>query len=153
MFVTMIWAFASTASAQDKQVLVVWLKGGQKITHDLTDKPETRFSNGQLMLSTAKISVSYPLSDVLRYTYEGPSTSISSPKLRSGEIRVQQNAEEMLIEGLAPGIPIETYSLDGKLLQTQHSVSREPSLITFKGQPQGVYLIKIGDTTYKFLKR
>lgn len=149
----LLWLMATFAMAQEQQLLVVWLKNGQKITHNLTDQPETRFSDGQLMLSTSRVSVSYPLTDVLRYTYEGASTHISAMKVRHGEIRVQQGNEEMQIEGLPEGTDIETYSTEGILLQTQQSVGGQPTHISLKGQPKGVYLIKIGEATYKFLKR
>ncbi|MBQ2361095.1 MAG: hypothetical protein II398_09410, partial [Prevotella sp.] len=58
-------------SQTDMQRLVVWLKSGQKVYHDLNDEPETTFSDGRLWLETNKVSVSYPITEVLRYTYEG----------------------------------------------------------------------------------
>lgn len=133
--------------------LVVWLKNGQKVYHDLADKPETRFNVGYLMLSTDKVSVTYPLTDVLRYTYEGVIPIVSVPDIKPGEMRFQQGADEMRFDGLAAGTVIEVYSSDGKLLRTQKAVQGQTAVVSLKGQPTGLYIVKIGDASYKFMKR
>ena len=135
------------------QQLVVWLKNGQKIRHDLADKPETRFNAGYLMLSTSKVSVSYPLTDVLRYTFEGDIPVVSVPSVKPGEIRVSQNDNAMLFEGLPDGTNVEVFSLDGKKLSTQTAHTGQKTLISLQRHPAGTYLVKVGDATYKFVKR
>ena len=142
-------AMAQTESAR----LVVWLKNGQKVYHDLADKPETRFNVGYLMLSTDKVSVTYPLTDVLRYTYEGNIPVVSVPDIKPGEMRFQQGADEMRFDGLAAGTVMEVYSSDGKLLRTQKAVQGQTAVVSLKGQPTGLYIVKIGDASYKFMKR
>ena len=141
--------------AQDgaTQKLVVWLKNGQKVVHDLADKPETRFNAGYLMLSTSKVSVSYPLTDVLRYTFEGDIPVVSVPSVKPGEIRVSQNDNAMLFEGLPDGTNVEVFSLDGKKLSTQTAHTGQKTLISLQRQPAGTYLVKVADATYKFMKR
>ena len=65
-------AMPVVANAQNNtKRLVVWLTNGQKVYHDLSDEPETSFNDGRLWLETNKVSVSYPLTEVRRYTYEG----------------------------------------------------------------------------------
>ena len=142
-------AAAQTESAR----LVVWLKNGQKVVHDLADKPETRFNAGYLMLSTDKVSISYPLTEVLRYTYEGNIPVVAVPSIKPGEMRFQQGADEMRFDGLAAGTVMEVYSTDGKLLRTQKAVQGQTAVISLKGQPAGLYIVKIGDASYKFMKR
>lgn len=149
-----VLATSLTAAAQsDHQQLVVWLKNGQKVVHDLADKPETRFNAGYLMLSTDKVSISYPLTEVLRYTYEGNIPVVAVPSIKPGEMRFQQGADEMRFDGLAAGTVMEVYSTDGKLLRTQKAVQGQTAVISLKGQPAGLYIVKIGDASYKFMKR
>ena len=146
-------ATVSWAQGAVTQQLVVWLKNGQKVVHALADKPETRFNAGYLMLSTSHVSVSYPLTDVLRYTYEGNIPVVGVPTLKPGEMRVQQNDNAMAFDGLEDGTCVEVFSLDGKKLATQTARSGLKTIVSLQRHPAGTYLVKVGDATYKFVKR
>ena len=144
----------TTMMAQSESArLVVWLRGGQKVYHDLVDKPETRFNAGYLMLSTERVSISYPLTDVLRYTYEGNIPVVAVPSIKPGEKRFQQGTDEMRFDGLDAGTMLKVYTSDGKLLRTQKAVQGQTAVVSLKGQPAGLYIVKVGDVTYKFMKR
>ena len=154
LFLLMALVLPMVASADDEtQRLVVWFTNGTKVTHELTDEPETRFNNGMLMLSTKKVSISYPIAQVLRYTYEGKTPLVNVPTVKPGEIRFSQGTDEMRFDGLAAGTVLELYSPDGKLLRTQTAASGQPAVVSVKGQPAGLYIVKVGDASYKFLKK
>lgn len=153
---TLLLTFAvSTMWAQSDatQRLVVWLKGDKKVYHDLSDEPETTFSEGMLWLKTDKVSVSYPLTDVLRYTFEGAMTAIESPTIRSGEMRFMQGKDAMGFEGLPEGTTLELYSLDGKKLSSVKAQNGQQTVISLANHPAGTYIVKIGDASFKFLKQ
>ena len=145
--ITAMWA------QNENQRLVVWLKGGQKVYHDLSDQPETFFSNGMLWLKTDKVSVNYPLTDVLRYTFEGAMTAIETPSVRPGEIRFSQNNNTMAFEGIPDGTILDIYSLDGKKISSVKAQSGQQTLISFANRPAGTYIVKMGDTSFKFMKQ
>ena len=154
LFVMMALVLPMVASADDEtQRLVVWFTNGTKVTHELTDEPETRFNNGMLMLATKKVSISYPIAQVLRYTYEGKTPLVNVPSVKPGEIRFSQGTDEMRFEGLSAGTVLELYSPDGKLLRSQTAASGQPAVVSVKGQPAGLYIVKVGDASYKFLKK
>ena len=133
-----------TASAQgDTQRMVVWLKGNQKVYHELSDKPETSFSDGLLWLKTDKVSVSYPLTDVLRYTFEGPMTAIDSPSVRLGELRFMEGKDAMAFDGLPEGTTLELYSLDGKKLSTVKALNGQRTVVSLANHPAGTYIVKM----------
>ena len=145
--ITAMWA------QNENQRLVVWLKGGQKVYHDLSDQPETFFSNGMLWLKTDKVSVSYPLTDVLRYTFEGPMTAIESPSVRPGEMRFLRGKDAMAFEGLPEGTILEVYSLDGKKLSTVKALNGQRTVVSLANHPSGTYIVKMGDASFKFIKQ
>ena len=149
----LVLPMASSAQDDETQRMVVWLSNGQKITHELADEPETRFYNGMLMLATKKVSVSYPIAQVLRYTFEGNMPKVGVPAVKSGEVRFSQGKDEMRFDGLAAGTILELYSPDGKLLRSQTAANGQPSVVSVKGQPAGLYIVKVGDASYKFLKK
>ena len=156
LFLFILFGFGASslwAQGDATQRLVVWLKGGQKVYHDLTDKPETTFSEGQLWLKTDKVSVSYPLTDVLRYTFEGPMTAIETPSSRPGEIRFLQGNDAMAFDGLPEGTSLALYSLDGKQLATMKAQGGQRTVVSLANYPSGVYIVKMGDAAFKFVKR
>ena len=66
------------ASAQERTPrLVVWHKNGEKTYFELNEMPETTFEGGLLVIRSSKTTVSYQMENILRYTYEGVSTSIT----------------------------------------------------------------------------
>ena len=142
-----------TMWAQDVQRLVVWQKTGEKVYIDLAEQPETTFAGGNLVINTQTNTISYPLKNVLRYTYEGKATAISAPKLQPNEVAFKQNGDMMVFDGLSDGAQIIVYSADGQQLSVQTAHGGQPSIVSFVGLPAGIYIVKTGDATYKFLKR
>ena len=89
----------------------------------------------------------------MRYTYEGNIPVIGIAPVKDGEMRFSQGSDEMRFDGLPAGTRIELYAPDGKLLNTQAASQGQPAVVSLKGMPQGTYIVKAGDATYKFLKR
>ncbi len=153
LFLLLSAPLATLAQSDASQRLVVWLKNGQKVYHDLSDEPETTFSEGTLWLITKKVSVNYPLTDVLRYTFVGITDDIQLPSVHPNEIRFMQGKDAMAFEGLPEGTVLELYSLDGKKLNTIRARSGQQTIISLANHPRGTYIVKMGDASFKFLKQ
>ena len=59
----------------ENPILVVWKADGTKAYYELNDMPETTFEGGKLVIRTQSATVEYPMSEVLRYTYDGVGTN------------------------------------------------------------------------------
>ena len=155
LLTTFVLIFVSMMTfAQDAtQRLVVWQKSGEKVYFDLNEEPETTFEGTQLVIKTNTTTVYYQLENVLRYTYEGTMTAIDGPKLKPGEVRFMQGSDQMAFDGLPDGTTLEVYSLDGKKLFTKQALGGQRTVLSLANQPAGTYIVKVGDATYKFLKR
>lgn len=150
----MLLLIATLSSLADSQRLVVWQKSGQKVYFDLTEEPETTFEDGNLVIRTSRTTVSYPLTNVLRYTYEGGTiTDVGDVKMRPGEVRFLQNAEQMAFDGLLEGVTLEVYTLDGVKIKTVKAQAGQRTVVSLADQAAGTYIVKAGEATYKFLKR
>ena len=57
------------------------------------------------------------------------------------------------VDGLADGTRLTVYALDGKQLQTITAHGGQQTVVSLAGQPAGTYIVKIGDATFKFVKR
>ena len=155
LLTTFVLIFVSMMTfAQDAtQRLVVWQKSGEKVYFDLNEEPETTFEGTQLVIKTNTTTVYYQLENVLRYTYEGTMTAIDGPKLKPGEVRFMQGSDQMAFDGLPDGTTLEVYSLDGKKIFTKQALGGQRTVLSLASHPAGTYIVKVGDATYKFLKR
>ena len=152
LFMSLI-AVASGTWADTQQRLIVWMKNGDKVYFNLVEEPETTFENGLLIIKTTRSTVSYQLENVLRYTYDGDITDVVGPKLRPNEIRFMQGKDQMAFDGLADGTQLEIYSLDGMKLGTIQAKGGERATVSFSNRPAGTYIVKVGEASYKFLKK
>lgn len=153
MLFALLLAFPFIAWA-DGQRLVVWQRSGEKVYFDLNEEPETTFEEGNLIIKTSRTTVSYPLTTVLRYTYEGGTiTDVGQAAVREGEVRFLQSSEGMAFDGLADGARLDVYSLDGLRVATVQARKGQRTVISLDGHPAGTYIVKSGDATFKFLKR
>ena len=150
----MLLLTATLSSQADSQRLVVWQKSGQKVYFDLNEEPETTFEDGNLVIRSSRTTVSYPLTNVLRYTYEGGTiTDVGDVKMRPGEVRFLQNAEQMAFDGLQDGTILEVYTLDGVKIKTVKAQGGQRTVVSLADQAAGTYIVKAGEATYKFMKR
>ena len=109
---------SNLANAQTQQ-LVVWMDNGDKVLFDLEERPKTIFVANEIVITTDNISVKYPLSKVMRYTYVVSPTSISNTQ--DEEIKISQRSNVLTFENLKQDTVINVYALDGTLLDTKNA--------------------------------
>lgn len=133
--------------------LIVWLKSGEKVSYELADAPVTSFSDGKLIISTNKATISYERKNVLRYTFENVVTK--GIELMPGERRVEINREgdEITFRGLPVGSYAKVYSVNGMLIEQRRVSDTQPLTISLQNRPNGVYIVKAGTETIKLMKR
>lgn len=139
--------------AQPVQKLNVWKMDGSQLQFLLTDEPVTTFENGNLVITTNQGVYSYPLAQMKKYTHEGLPEGIDVPTVAPGTIMVRQNNEAMLIDGLPDNVVVDVYSADGKLILSQRSIAGQSTLLNLVTQPQGTYVVNVGQTSFKFVKQ
>lgn len=148
----LIVAVMGNISVANAQKLVVWKADQTKVTYDLEEKPVTTFQGANLVITTDKMTVSYPLKDLLRYTFEEVVSSVDTPAANHGII-VRQSDNDMTFVNLATGANIQVYDSSGQLLQSSVAEGMEPVTLSFGERPKGVYIIKVDDVSYKFLRK
>ncbi|MBQ4386046.1 MAG: T9SS type A sorting domain-containing protein [Prevotella sp.] len=151
IFLLVVTALA--AQGQETQNLVVWQKNGDKVRFDLSEAPVTTFQDGQLVITTSTTTTYYLQENVVRYTYEGPMTPVEAPLVSAGEVIYRQGRDQLSFDGLAGGTRLDVYSADGKRLATVTAREHERAVVSFSGYPTGTYVVRVGQSTYKFLKR
>lgn len=145
-------AMAAMAAAQaDNRVLKVWQTDGQVLTISLVDEPRTTYSDGNLIITSSKTSVTLPLEKVRRYTYESAANGIDEAKTVRAAFSL--DGETLTLTGLKPATTIHLYNAAGQLLRTIDSGTQSKVVVSVSNLPVGVYVVKANDVTYKITKR
>lgn len=140
----------TTAKANDK-VLQVWQSDGKVMNIKLSEEPVTTYSDGNLIIKTTKTTVTFPLENVVRYTYSGGTVGISSPAAMSSEMSA--DGETLLFSGLKPGTDIFIYTASGQMARKVITSEQSQTAVTVSDLPTGVYVVKTNGITYKITKR
>ena len=137
----------------ENPILVVWKADGSKAFYELNDMPETTFEDGKLVIRTQSATVEYPMSEVLRYTYDGVGTNGVSKARGLHGAMVKQEPNSVTIVNLKEGSQVQLFNSEGTLLDTKISNGDEPVVISVASQPDGVYMVKYETQTLKLIKR
>lgn len=133
------------------QRLVIWQKDGTKVSYNLDEQPKTTFTAEDLVITTATLTISYPLAKIQRYTYEGGALSVQN--IKADGISISHVGDNVIVKGLANGKSVTIYSIDGKQLMAKRSDGSDFLTFSLANLSAGVYMIKADEITYKFLKR
>lgn len=144
---------AGAASAQSR--MVVWEKGGNKVTYLLSEQPTTTFENGKLILRTNSATVSYHLENVLRYTYEGVSNQpVDGVHLlpEEAQVEIDRTGQTVTFRNLRLGSTVSLYGMNGMLLEQQRADGSATVTLSISHRPSGVYVVKTGNQTIKLAR-
>ncbi len=148
--IVLLLALFNSESAQ-AQRLVIWQKDGSKVSYDLDEEPMTTFTTTDLVITTKKATINYPLSMIHRYTYEGFPSGLADAKAHG--ISISHDGNNIIIKGLETGKTAAVYSVNGIQLQAKRSNGSDRLVLSLNQLPAGVYVIKADEITYKFTKR
>ena len=134
-----------------ENTLVVKTKNGAETAIILKDKPNVTFEGTDLKVVTEKETVTFALSDVLRFTYikKDPS-GIDEKAVDPTEVGYKDGV--LVISQLKQGASVDIYSLDGKLLRQLTAHRSGTYRLNLSELPKGVYLVKADNVTYKIMK-
>ncbi len=140
----------SQAAMADDLVLQVWQADGKVMNINLNEQPVTTYSDGQLIITTTKTTVTFPLEQVVKYTYTD-ATGISSPE--AVESKMSADGESITFTGLKANTPVYLYTVAGQLVKTVTATGQSKTTVSVSGFPVGVYVVKANGVTFKITKR
>ena len=139
-----------TVAKADDMVLQVWQADGKVMSINLNEQPVTTYSDGQLIIKTTKTTVTFPLEQVVKYTYTD-ATGISTPSAMGSQFSA--DGESITFTGLKPNTPVYLYTVAGQLLKTVTATGQSKTVVSVSRFPVGVYVVKANGVTFKITKR
>ena len=141
-----------TSKAANK-MLQIWQADGQIVTINLNEEPCTTYNEGNLIITTTKTTITYPLEQIKRYTYaDDDGVSEDYGELDGVKSVLSDDGETLSIKGLKSNAEIQLYSAAGQLLRTFKPKSDKVA-VSISQFPTGVYIVKANGITYKITKR
>ena len=140
------------SSAAMSQTLVVWQKDGNSVRYSLDAMPITTFTTEELIITTNTKTITYPLSNILRYTYENVSTSIDGVTNQNG-ISISHNDNRIIVKGLKKGESASIYRVDGSLILSKTTDGTLDVVFPLDALNYSVYIVKAKGVNYKVLVR
>ena len=144
-----LFTFALSSMAEDL-ILQIWQSDGKVVNIDLNEQPVTRYADGNLIITTTKTTISYPLEKVAKYTYVSAEGIQSLESMRS---KFSQDGETITFSGLKQGTEIAVYASSGQMLRKTKAGPHAKTTVSVSDLPLGVYLVKVNSVTYKITKR
>ena len=74
----LILASVCTMTKADEKVLQIWQSDGQVMNINLNEEPKTTYADGNLVITTNKTTITFPLEKVKKYTYTTLADGIST---------------------------------------------------------------------------
>lgn len=138
--------------SEPEPCLIVWHSNGTITKFALDDEPVTTYSNGNLTITTNSTTLSLPLEEVKRYTYQINTSTAISNALKTIQ-KVKLDGDKIMFSQLTKDTDIKVYSTSGLLVDTVHAKAGQTTSVSLNSLPQGAYIVKLNGVTYKFLKK
>lgn len=135
--------------------IMVWAKDGVKVAYSLSENVKFSFKEGNLVINTDHVEISYPLSQMERISYEYVEidTSVKNLSLQNSSVPFNFNSNCLLFPTSPNNRTIAVYDNSGMLLLKEQVAKNDCARISLVSFSQGIYLVKVDNVTYKILKK
>ena len=126
------------AAGHAQNTLFIWQQTGEVVSYDFLEKPRITYADTNLILTTTKVQVEFPLSSVRKFTFNDVMIDDAIGTVRA----------TLKDEG-----PLSIYTLGGVLVKTVPAEAGGRHTYSLDELPAGVYVVKSKTTSYKVVKR
>lgn len=147
----LLTAFSSMAYAQN--TIAIYQKDGKVATFEFSEKPVVTYSGNDLVLTTKKTTVNYPVYMLKKIIFDikDPVNGIDVLEMENkGEFNFQ--GEMLYISGGEPGSSVYIYNISGIMVGKYRLDSEGSVSIPMQGMDKSLYIVKTTRFTFKFRK-
>ena len=134
-----------TSMSANARSLVLVLSDSTKIFFLLDDKPVLRMVDGKVLIDTQAFS----FEDVDHF-YISQTDDPSSIEAVLAERKVKFEGNTLVVDG---DKAVEVYAVNGTKMKVKMSKSAGVTMVNTEDLVKGVYIVKIGKTSFKFSKK
>lgn len=128
-----IFYLVTCTSLKAQNTLNIFTKDGCVISYSFEHKPVAKYEISKIVIKTIKDSIEFPLANLRKITFDDDVTDVEFLKIDT------KNPEEVLM-----------YDINGILVKQFKGTSNSIQTSELK---KGIYIIKEGTNTFKFIKK
>ncbi len=137
-------------SAVEQNVVAVYQQDGQKALFAFADQPEVTYTTTDLVLTTTKTSVQYPISQLKKIQFETAEMPEGLDEVEADQ-RFSFRDGSIVIEGGEPNSLVNIYTVLGSLAAQYRLDLNGDAVIPMQGLSGQPYIFANGSITFKFI--
>lgn len=141
---------SAQAGVEDAKTLCVEMKSGEVITFPLIDRPRMTFKGTYVVVAASESKV-LKFKDVKMAYFTEEETAVNSAQQTPEAMANQGNT--IVFSNYAPGTTVRVYTPNGNLMKQAVTDAEGRLALTIADLPVGIYLVKGGNTVFKFKKK
>ncbi len=150
LFVTTVLGVTFSAFATEQNVIAVYQMDGQKALFAFADQPEVTYTATDLVLTTTKTMVQYPISQLKKLQFEKADMPEGIDEVEADK-RFSFRDGSIVIEGGQPNSLVNIYTVSGTLIAQYRLDSNGDAVISTQGLSGNTYIFANGSITFKFI--
>lgn len=150
LFVTTVLWVTLSAFATEQNVIAVYQMDGQKALFAFADQPEVTYTATELVLTTTKTMVQYPISQLKKLQFEKADMPEGIDEVETDK-RFSFRDGSIVIEGGQPNSLVNIYTVSGTLTTQYRLDSNGDAVIPTQGLSGNTYIFANGSITFKFI--
>ena len=147
---TVLWVTLS-AFATEQNVVAIYQTDGQKALFAFADQPEVTYTTTDLVLTTTKTTVQYPISQLKKIQFETAEMPEGIDELEEDK-RFSFRDGSIVIEGGVPNSLVTIYTVSGALTAQYRLDGNGNAVISTQELRGNTYIFANGSITFKFMQ-
>lgn len=137
-------------AAVEQNVVAIYQLDGQKALFAFADQPEVTYSATDLILTSTKTSVQYPISQLKKLAFEQADMPEGIDEVVADR-RFSFRDGSIVIEGGDPNSLVTIYTASGTMAAQYRLDGSGNAIIPTQGLSGSVYILSNGSITFKFM--
>ena len=135
--------------AQNNATLVLWHADGTTTDVELYLDPVVEFVGDKVRISSTVLNMEFPKTDILRFTYKGQGTAITTPRQ---DADYGQDGDRLVFHGINATDQVAVYTTNGIRIPVRLSTTSDGLALPLSALPKGAYILSVNGKTSKFVR-
>lgn len=136
-----------------QNTLTIHQKNGEQLSFGFEDKPVIKFTDNEIVLTSAKTELRFQFANVVKLTFDDIDDAVIGIKADGTKASITLDEYTVSIQGAMADVTVQLIASDGKLLQSYKIGQDGAVTFSIADLPDGTYIINIESLTVKILKR
>lgn len=150
LFLSLLLLIGCVASVSAQTALVVMQKSGGSMYYSFNDNPKAMFSGDNLIISTSKTVVEYPIANLFSFSFDEMANGVLDINTNGANVKLTDNM--IVVTGLANNEIVSIVDAKGVKVASAKA-ENGVATISLGNLPNGVYMVKSKKVSYKIVRK